>query len=55
MKAVHKPTGKPCTIVHFGLERCFCDFGPANNPFTYVDTIELEFEDPKKEAPQCPP
>jgi hypothetical protein len=44
VKAVHRPTGKPCTILFAEINRCMCNFGDAPNPFTWVDVTELEFQ-----------
>lgn len=40
--ATHVPTGKRCRVIRRDGERCFCDFGNAVSPFTWVQTSELK-------------
>ena len=56
IKAKHIPTGKLCTVMNADGDRCFCNFGQAATPFTWVKTTELEFLEqpmPKSTCNKC--
>lgn len=42
--ATHKPTGFRCIVERNEGDRCFCNFGDRQNPYTYVMTNELTFD-----------
>jgi hypothetical protein len=44
MTATHIRTGFRCTVMIFGKDRCFCNFGARCNPFTWVVTSELTID-----------
>jgi hypothetical protein len=39
--AIHTRTGHRCTVLIYGADLCFCNFGALAEPFTWVQTSEL--------------